>query len=198
MADPAQADEQAAAPPHAPAPRSAPARRTPTLAQLRRDENGLTTLEWLLIVAAVAGLAALAVVLVSNVVSDTSDQIAGDSARRTAAELAADKIMRDADRDAADQPRGAKTYDDWSRHYTEKCDRLEITYGDAQISTWARFEYNFSGSSDADDDVEEGDITRFPADGQASTATPAGDANGLVAAPGTDGTAYAHCVIADS
>ena len=34
----------------------------------RRDHSGLTTLEWLLIVAAVAGLAALAVVLVQNVV----------------------------------------------------------------------------------------------------------------------------------
>ena len=51
----------------------------------RRDDSGLTTLEWLLIVAAVAGLAALAVVLVQNVVSDTSEQIAGSSARKTAA-----------------------------------------------------------------------------------------------------------------
>ena len=32
----------------------------------RRDDSGLTTLEWLLIVAAVAGLAALAVVLVQT------------------------------------------------------------------------------------------------------------------------------------
>ena len=37
----------------------------------RRADSGLTTLEWLLIVAAVAGLAALAVVLVQNVVSTT-------------------------------------------------------------------------------------------------------------------------------
>ena len=43
----------------------------------RRDESGLTTLEWLLIVAAVAGLAALAVVLVTNVVSNTSEDIRG-------------------------------------------------------------------------------------------------------------------------
>ena len=42
----------------------------------RRDEAGLTTLEWLLIVAAVAGLAALAVVLVRTWSGDTSDQIA--------------------------------------------------------------------------------------------------------------------------
>ena len=54
----------------------------------RRDDSGLTTLEWLLIVAAVAGLAALAVVLVQNVVSDTSEQIAGSSARATAAKVA--------------------------------------------------------------------------------------------------------------
>ena len=47
----------------------------------RDDESGLTTLEWLLIVAAVAGLAALAVVLVQNVVDDTAEQISGSSAR---------------------------------------------------------------------------------------------------------------------
>ena len=52
----------------------------------RRGDSGLTTLEWLLIVAAVAGMAALAVVLVTRVVGDTSDQIAGQSARKTAAE----------------------------------------------------------------------------------------------------------------
>ena len=58
----------------------------------RRDDSGLTTLEWLLIVAAVAGLAALAVVLVQNVVSDTSEQIAGNSARMTSARVQADDI----------------------------------------------------------------------------------------------------------
>ena len=62
----------------------------------RADESGLTTLEWLLIVAAVAGLAALAVVLVQNVVSDTSEQIAGSSARRVAAELHAADINDEA------------------------------------------------------------------------------------------------------
>ena len=65
----------------------------------RRDDSGLTTLEWLLIVAAVAGLAALAVVLVQNVVGETSEQIAGSSARKTAAQIAASEIMAAADRD---------------------------------------------------------------------------------------------------
>ena len=61
----------------------------------RDDESGLTTLEWLLIVAAVAGLAALAVVLVTNVVNDTSEQISGSDTRETAARLAADEIQQD-------------------------------------------------------------------------------------------------------
>ena len=107
----------------------------------RRDDSGLTTLEWLLIVAAVAGLAALAVVLVQNVVGETSEQIAGSSARKTAATIAADEIMRDADRDAADQPVSARKYDDWEGYYESRCDRLEITYGDAGIETVAKFLY---------------------------------------------------------
>lgn len=207
MADLAMADEQAAAPPSAPEPRSAPARRTSTLAQLRRDENGLTTLEWLLIVAAVAGLAALAVVLVQNVVSDTSDQIAGDSARHTAALLAADEIMRDADRDAEDQPRGAKTFDDWERHYTEKCERLEITYGDAQIETFTKFDYNDTGGA-VDDPVDADDIETFPADGQATSASPnpgyaagaprGNPTPGLVSTDPAGQKAFAHCVISNS
>lgn len=61
----------------------------------RGDERGLTTLEWLLIVAAVAGLAALAVVLVQNVVDDTAEQIGGSSARGTAAQVAAERITRE-------------------------------------------------------------------------------------------------------
>ena len=61
----------------------------------RADERGLTTLEWLLIVAAVAGLAALAVVLVQNVVDDTAEQIGGSSARGTAAQVAAERITRE-------------------------------------------------------------------------------------------------------
>ena len=58
----------------------------------RRGEDGLTTLEWLLIVAAVAGLAALAVVLVTNVVDQTAEQIGGSSARKTAAQVAAASV----------------------------------------------------------------------------------------------------------
>ena len=81
----------------------------------RRNSRGLTTLEWLLIVAAVAGLAALAVVLVQNVVDDTAEQISGSSARLTAARVAAAEVNEEPDA-------GEKQ---------AKCLRLRITYGDA-------------------------------------------------------------------
>lgn len=93
-----------------------------------RDDSGLTTLEWLLIVAAVAGIAALAVVLVTNVVSDTSEQITGSSARKTAAQVAAQEIMRNAD--SSTQPASANTYQKWVQYYSARCDRIAITYAD--------------------------------------------------------------------
>ncbi len=84
----------------------------------RRDDSGLTTLEWLLIVAAVAGLAALAVVLVTNVVGDTSEQISGQSARATAAKVAGQSIS---DRHPAELD---------NDEAKERCERLPIVYSD--------------------------------------------------------------------
>ena len=95
----------------------------------RRDDSGLTTLEWLLIVAAVAGLAALAVVLVSNVVSETSEQIAGNSARLTAAKVAAQSVADKAKSlTAATDEDGAN--EAW-REVKSGCERIAITYADA-------------------------------------------------------------------
>ena len=102
--------------------------------QRRRNDRGLTTLEWLLIVAAVAGLAALAVVLVQNVVDETAEQISGSSARLTAANVAAAEITADA---------VGKTDDEELGELKSRCDRLAITYGDAfddadktQVASW--------------------------------------------------------------
>lgn len=94
--------------------------------------RGLTTLEWLLIVAAVAGIAALAVVLVQNVVSDTAEQISGSSARRTAAELAGDQVANDSRRPKNDQP-NINTWREWKRFYDARCNRLAITYSDTGL-----------------------------------------------------------------
>ena len=122
----------------------------------RADERGLTTLEWLLIVAAVAGLAALAVVLVQNVVDDTAEQIGGSSARGTAARVAAERVTRDARAalptatqvgavDTAVKSAALAPAPDTAnaavaaiveaqtaanQQFASACDRLEINYGD--------------------------------------------------------------------
>ena len=103
----------------------------------RRDDSGLTTLEWLLIVAAVAGLAALAVVLVQNVVRDTSEQIASNSARMTAATLEAADITEQATSAAIPGGGVAATPENAARtaaakaankKFGDRCTRMNIGY----------------------------------------------------------------------
>ena len=106
----------------------------------RAGDRGLTTLEWLLIVAAVAGIAALAVVMVQNVVSDTSEQIAGSSAREVAAKLAGEQVVTDSRRHIDDQPVNARTWGNWRAFYQSRCKRLQITYGDAGIKVAPNFD----------------------------------------------------------
>ena len=99
----------------------------------RRDDSGLTTLEWLLIVAAVAGLAALAVVLVQNVIGETSEQIAGSSARKTAAQVAAAAVVEEskvADVTDPDFDSAGK----WDNYFTAKCNRIGIVFSDADVT----------------------------------------------------------------
>ncbi len=99
--------------------------------ECRRDDSGLTTLEWLLIVAAVAGLAALAVVLVTNVVSDTSDQISGQNARLTAAQIAAEEVTLDARKVA--MPTGTDANAEaiaLNRKYKAECNQVKVIYSD--------------------------------------------------------------------
>ena len=103
-----------------------------------RGEAGLTTLEWLLIVAAVAGLAALAVVLVQNVVDDTAEQLGGSSARATAANVAADTVIREARTASPDDAR-YNTWQRWELYFTARCERLEILYSDTNLDVEAVF-----------------------------------------------------------
>lgn len=138
----------------------------------KRDESGLTTLEWLLIVAAVAGLAALAVVLVQSTVGETADQISGSSARETASKLAAEEIMDRASEGKDDQPLGAKSFGEWSDHYNKKCDRLNITYGDAGIKAHPNFTVT---SGEEGKDVVVADITPGDVKAATDTAVAAGD-----------------------
>ncbi len=108
-----------------------------------RDEFGLTTLEWLLIVAAVAALAALAVVLVQNVVEGTSEQVSSQNARQVAAKVAADGLLERA-RNANPEEARFATWAAWERHFTRECELLKILYGDAveKINAWVERPFN--------------------------------------------------------
>ena len=100
----------------------------------RRDDSGLTTLEWLLIVAAVAGLAALAVVLVQNVVRDTGEQIASNSARMQAAKFdAADttELALAVTIDGTDMDTSKADVDAMNNKFGGRCQRMNLGYNAA-------------------------------------------------------------------
>ena len=98
---------------------------------VRREDAGLTTLEWLLVVAAVAGLAALAVVLVQNVVGGTADQVGSGDARQTAADLAVTEL---AERWQAATPTSEPEADEINRRYAQRCRQLGIIYSDISLA----------------------------------------------------------------
>ena len=96
----------------------------------RAGDAGLVALEWLLIVATLAGLAALAVVLAQHVADDTAEQISASPARRTAAAVAALQVERRARAATPANPITA-TWGDWESYFAERCSRLAILYSDA-------------------------------------------------------------------
>ncbi len=80
-------------------------------------------------VAAVAGLAAVAVVVVQNVVGGTAEQVESHSARQQAADLAVTELQR---RWRAETPT-VQTVDEINRHYGAGCRQLGIIYGDIDL-----------------------------------------------------------------
>ena len=95
-----------------------------------RGEAGLTTVEWLLVVAAVAGLAAVGVVVVQTVVRGTAESVASHSARQEAADLAATQLEDEWEAqvpiDEADEKR-------INSRYAARCRRLPIIYSDVLV-----------------------------------------------------------------
>ena len=96
----------------------------------RRDECGLTTLAWLLITAAVAGLAALAVVLVQGNVEDVAESIGGEHPRITSAELEAATITDEArgELSVVGSQNDAAAVGPVNTNYSPKCSHLSIIY----------------------------------------------------------------------
>ena len=105
------------------------------------DERGLTTLEWLLILGAVAGLAAVAVVLVQRAVEDTTESIVTENPRLTAASLEAASLTERARAELS--PVGADNdaalVGTLNATYIEKCRQLAIIYVSLDIDfLWHR------------------------------------------------------------
>ena len=95
-----------------------------------RGDSGLTTLEWLLITAAVAGLAALAVVLVQAYVEDTGDRMSNPDPRVTSAIHSASEVETDAKAASAGD---FDLWADWESHFTQKCSLIAVLYSDAEV-----------------------------------------------------------------
>ena len=100
-----------------------------------RGGEALTTLEWLLVVAAVAGLAALAVVLVSNVVDDTAERLAEVDNRQVAYDLATTQL---AERWTAETPTSSEEARRINREYTQDCHQLGILYADVDHTIFVK------------------------------------------------------------
>lgn len=99
----------------------------------------MTTLEWLMIVGAVSGLAALAVVLVARLVDETAEGSGGVTANRSAAEAAASQIEEQARTFVAPDDGGFATWNDWDRHFTARCTRLQVLYSSIGAELDAEF-----------------------------------------------------------
>ena len=100
--------------------------RTATVGTLR-GERGLTTLEWLLVVAAVAGLAAVAVVAMRATVGGIAQQVESHSARLQAADLAANQLE---DRWRAQKPEDEAHAKRINDRYRPRCQQLAVIYAD--------------------------------------------------------------------
>ena len=87
-------------------------------------------MSWLLITAAIAGLAALAVVLVQAYVEDTGERIANPDPRVTSAIHSAFEAEIGARAAAAAD---FQLWDDWESRFTQRCRLIAVLYADAEV-----------------------------------------------------------------
>ena len=93
----------------------------------------MTTLEWLLVTAAVAALVAVAVVAVQTAVRDIGIEANRHRARFRTAEIAADALTREW---RARAPEDQFEADQINRLYEQRCARLAITYADSEARSY--------------------------------------------------------------
>ena len=140
-----------------------------------RGDQGLTTLEWLLITAAVAGLAALAVVLVQAYVEDTGDRIANPDPRVTSAIYSAFEVETKA---KAASPDDFELWADWEGYFGQKCGLIAVLYSDAEV------------------EVVHSNFDRATSGGTAFDSVAAGYAAAADEQPAGPGKAQVQCVVA--
>ena len=95
-----------------------------------RADAGLTTLEWLLVVAAVAGIAAVAVVMVQSTVNRSAESVQAHSARQAAASLST-RVLTERWRQAI--PNSSSEADEMNEHYSRRCLQIGILYPDVDL-----------------------------------------------------------------
>jgi len=117
-------------------------RRGRTGARPGRDE-GLTTLEWLLVVAAVAGVAAVAVVLMGDTVGGAAERVRSSEARQRAADLAVTTL---AERWQQETPASGADADEINRRYRNRCLQVGIIYSGITLTAEA-YEGTYTGGS---------------------------------------------------
>ncbi|WP_419840938.1 hypothetical protein [Candidatus Poriferisodalis sp.] len=93
----------------------------------------MTTLEWLLLTSAVAGLVAIAVVVVQGSIRDIGIEVNRHRALFRTAEIAADELSREWQ---ARSPRNQFEVDQVNRQYVQRCSRLSITHADSQARSY--------------------------------------------------------------
>ena len=93
----------------------------------------MTTLEWLLLTAAVAALVAIAVVVVQATIRDIGIETNRHRAQFRTAEIAADALTREW---RARSPASQFEADQVNRQYEQRCARLAITYADSEARSY--------------------------------------------------------------
>ena len=144
---------------HSPTPVAAPARCHANWPG--RDENGLMTLEWLLIVGLIAGLAASTTLIVQKVVDDTSEVRPDPLVRLLEADVAAAFIAADAQA-AFDESLTNPPYDD--QPFLDRCAvGLADDFGDVvDLAVWTT-PFDPGTPTNLDDDIPaKCDITPKP------------------------------------
>ena len=96
-----------------------------------RDGRGLATLSWLLITAAVAGLAALAVVVVQAQVEDTAERISNSEARIAAALHSAFAVETDAKAAPAED---FDLWAEWESHFSQRYGVIAVLNSDTEVA----------------------------------------------------------------